>query len=86
MTTAKTGPSWELRLMLLCGATLVAGLLCEHLLSSPLPSRLLYLLCYLSGGYFGLRQSIESLREREIDVDLLMILAALGAAYVGAAF
>ncbi len=46
----------------------------------------LYTLAYLAGGYFGVRSSIQSLRELTIDVDLLMVLAALGAAYVGAPF
>ena len=47
-------------------------------------STVCFLLAYLTGGYFGVLASIESLRERTIDVDLLMVLAALGAAYVGA--
>ncbi|MFP4425613.1 MAG: heavy metal translocating P-type ATPase [Spirochaetaceae bacterium] len=45
-----------------------------------------YLVAYLSGGYFGLRAGIESLKQRQIDIDLLMILAALGAALIGAPF
>lgn len=43
-----------------------------------------YALAYAAGGAFGLRASVRSLRQWTIDVDLLMILAALGAAYVGA--
>lgn len=38
---------------------------------------------YIAGGVFGLKGAIESLRERKLDVDMLMILAALGAAVVG---
>jgi Cd2+/Zn2+-exporting ATPase len=45
-----------------------------------------YLVAYLFGGYFGVRASFESLREKKIDIDLLMVLAALGAAGVGAPF
>jgi Zn2+/Cd2+-exporting ATPase len=41
---------------------------------------------YLCGGIFGIQASIRSLRQWTIDVDLLMILAALGAAVVGAPF
>jgi Cd2+/Zn2+-exporting ATPase len=41
---------------------------------------------YLFGGIFGVQASIRSLRQWTIDVDLLMILAALGAAVVGAPF
>ena len=38
---------------------------------------------YITGGFYGARSAIESLREGEIDVDMLMVLAALGAAIVG---
>lgn len=38
---------------------------------------------YVAGGYFGLLASIQSLRRLEINVDLLMILAAGGAALIG---
>ncbi|MEZ5327851.1 MAG: heavy metal translocating P-type ATPase [Verrucomicrobiales bacterium] len=41
---------------------------------------------YLAGGYFGVRAGLQSLRQWTIDVDLLMILAALGAAVVDAPF
>ena len=47
-------------------------------------SQVFFVLAYLTGGYFGVLASIQSLRERTVDVDLLMVLAALGAAYVGA--
>ncbi|MEI8233804.1 MAG: heavy metal translocating P-type ATPase [Verrucomicrobiota bacterium] len=47
-------------------------------------STLWYLLAYLTGGAFGVRASLRSLHQWTIDVDLLMVLAALGAAYVGA--
>jgi Cd2+/Zn2+-exporting ATPase len=41
---------------------------------------------YLFGGQYGVRSAWASLRERTLDVDLLMVLAALGAAAVGAPF
>src|SRR6516162_3132967 len=41
---------------------------------------------YIAGGIFGAQAGLRSLRQWTIDVDLLMILAALGAAAVGAAF
>ena len=43
----------------------------------------LNIVAYLAGGFFGAKTALASLREREIDVDLLMVLAALGAAVVG---
>lgn len=44
-----------------------------------------YLLAYLSGGYFGILEGISTLRQRQVDVNLLMVLAAIGAAIVGEA-
>jgi Cd2+/Zn2+-exporting ATPase len=45
-----------------------------------------YLGAYLTGGYFGVRTGLQSLRQWTIDVDLLMVLAALGAAVLNAPF
>lgn len=45
-----------------------------------------YAAAYVFGGQYGVRSAIASLRERTLDVDLLMVLAALGAALVGAPF
>jgi Cd2+/Zn2+-exporting ATPase len=45
-----------------------------------------YVGAYLTGGYFGVRAGLQSLRQWTIDVDLLMVLAALGAAVVDAPF
>jgi Cd2+/Zn2+-exporting ATPase len=38
---------------------------------------------YFVGGYYAVLAIIEALRERTIEVDLLMVLAASGAAYIG---
>jgi hypothetical protein len=46
----------------------------------------LYVIAYVAGGAFGLKGGIESLMARTLDIDLLMILAALGAAFVGEPF
>src|SRR6516164_6003971 len=42
--------------------------------------------CLHHGGIFGVRASLQSLQQWTIDVDLLMVLAALGAAVIGAPF
>jgi Cd2+/Zn2+-exporting ATPase len=44
---------------------------------------LLNITAYAAGGFFGLKGGLASLRERVVDVDLLMVLAALGAASIG---
>jgi Cd2+/Zn2+-exporting ATPase len=46
----------------------------------------LYLGAYLFAGQQGVRSAIASLREWVLDVDVLMVLAALGAAAIGAPF
>jgi Cd2+/Zn2+-exporting ATPase len=44
----------------------------------------LYAVAYVAGGSFALKASVEALLHGTIDIDLLMVLAALGAAFVGA--
>jgi Zn2+/Cd2+-exporting ATPase len=64
---------------------IIGGWVSERAGVATLPV-LFYALAYFTGGIFGLQAGIESLRERSIDVDLLMVLAAIGAALVGAPF
>ena len=52
----------------------------------PYLATALYALAYATGGYYGLKAGLESLQARTIDVDLLMIMAAIGAALVGQPF
>jgi len=78
----------EMLFTVLCLICTVAGWLTHrHLgadhLQGSMGFNYYFLIAYLSGGYFGVRASIRSLRQWTIDVDLLMVLAALGAAYVG---
>ncbi|GAA1929597.1 cobalt-translocating P-type ATPase CtpD [Nocardioides lentus] len=42
-----------------------------------------YLLCYVAGGWEPAVAGLRALRERTLDVDLLMVVAALGAAAIG---
>ncbi len=49
----------------------------------PLAVGILYGVSYVTGGYFGVMASIQALKEKSLNVDLLMLLAAIGAAYVG---
>lgn len=46
----------------------------------------LYLACYLAGGWQSAVSGVRALRDRTLDVDLLMILAAIGAASIGQVF
>jgi Cd2+/Zn2+-exporting ATPase len=65
---------------------MMSGLIAEKVLAMPALATISYIIAYVSGGAFGLKAGLESLRNRTIDVDILMLLAALGAAFVGARF
>ncbi len=68
---------------------MIAGWLVERTAvtdTMPLPALILYVIAYLAGGYYGVQAGWTALRELRIDVDLLMVLAALGAAVVGQPF
>ncbi len=65
---------------------MIAGLVSHAWLSAPLAGNIAYILAYIAGGFYGGLAGVRSLRNRSIDVDLLMILAAIGAAIVGAPF
>jgi cation-transporting P-type ATPase J len=43
----------------------------------------LYLSCYVTGGWEPALAGLQALREKSLDVDLLMIVAAIGAAAIG---
>ena len=56
---------------------------------SPLPDWTFwtaYLACYVAGGWEPAVDGLRALRERTLDVDLLMIVAAIGAAAIGQIF
>lgn len=46
----------------------------------------LYLACYVTGGWEPALEGLRALREKTLDVDLLMIVAAIGAAAIGQIF
>jgi Zn2+/Cd2+-exporting ATPase len=65
---------------------MMTGLALELLDGSEALMLTAYVIAYIAGGVFGLKAGVESLRQFSIDVDLLMVLAAIGAALVGAYF
>ncbi|AFG36818.1 heavy metal translocating P-type ATPase [Spirochaeta africana] len=76
---------WEPVFVVLTLCGMIAGAVAERVLPGP-AVWVFYGLAYLFGGYFGVRASIDSLQAKRVDIDLLMVLAALGAAGVGAPF
>ncbi|MCA9907358.1 MAG: heavy metal translocating P-type ATPase, partial [Anaerolineae bacterium] len=81
-------PQWqtqawlEPRLVVVTAIALGASLLAERFGAPDELILLLNILSYVAGGFFGAKGAIESLSQRRIDVDMLMVLAALGAATV----
>ncbi|MBI4552508.1 MAG: cadmium-translocating P-type ATPase [Candidatus Latescibacteria bacterium] len=66
------------------GACLLLGWGLEFVPSIPSSARLIaYLLASLTGGYYGLRNSVAALRAWNIDINLLMVVAAVGATVIG---
>ncbi|MCB0207194.1 MAG: cadmium-translocating P-type ATPase, partial [Anaerolineae bacterium] len=51
-------------------------------LPQPWP-QVAYVVAYLAGGYYGVRKGLDELRHGVINIDLLMVLAAIGAAIIG---
>ncbi|WP_138006512.1 heavy metal translocating P-type ATPase [Halalkalirubrum salinum] len=65
---------------------MVTGLVTGWLDGPPLLIWTGYGVAYVFGGWYGLKGAIETLRHRAVDIDLLMIVAALGALSIGAPF
>ncbi len=68
----------------ICTLTLAAGAIGEWTgwLSAD-TALVLFILAYLSGGYAGTVESIRAVSKGKLNVDVLMILAAIGAATIG---
>ncbi len=75
----------ELIFSLLCGALLAIGFGAEKLFTPPgwFPLTF-YLAAYVFGGFYTLREAIENIRAGKFEIDTLMLVAAAGAAALGA--
>jgi Cd2+/Zn2+-exporting ATPase len=74
----------EAVLTLITLLAMIAGLLVER--AGAPAATALYALAYVAGGAFGVKAGLQALRHFTVDVDLLMVLAAIGAWIVGAPF
>lgn len=73
----------EILFTLICTISLVTGYFSGLLdLFDSGTERVFYIICYLSGGYFGFIQSVRYVLKGKLNVDVLMILAAIGAAII----
>jgi Cd2+/Zn2+-exporting ATPase len=80
------GPNTELIFALACGALLGMGFAIEKLIAGPpawLPTAC-YMAAYFFGGFFTLREANDNLRLKKFEIDTLMLVAAAGAAALGA--
>ena len=78
------GENTELIFSVLSGVALVTGFAIELLTDlDGLVSLGLYLAAYFFGGYYTLREAVENVRARRLQIDSLMLLAAAGAASLG---
>ena len=80
------GANSELIFALACGALLITGYLIEKLApNAPEWAPLVcYVLAYGFGGFYTLREAIENLWMKRFEIDTLMLVAAAGAAALGA--
>ena len=75
---------WMLRLTVTTLVALVVGWLIEDFTSAPAwVSSALFVVAYVAGGFFSVQKAWETLKQRQFDVNFLMIIAAVGAAVVG---
>jgi Cd2+/Zn2+-exporting ATPase len=80
------GPNTELIFALACGALLAIGFGVEKLVAGApewLPIAL-YVGAYGFGGFFTVREAIDNLKLKKFEIDTLMLVAAAGAAALGA--
>lgn len=79
------GRNTELIFAVIAGALLATGFGIEKLRPDFGGAALtLYLLSYFFGGFYTLREAIDSLRIKRFEIDTLMLVAAAGAAALGA--
>ncbi|MFW5896365.1 MAG: heavy metal translocating P-type ATPase, partial [archaeon] len=65
---------------------MATGLVTGWLDGPPLLAWAGYGVAYAFGGWYGLKGAVETLRHGAVDIDLLMIVAAIGALSIGAPF
>jgi heavy metal translocating P-type ATPase len=88
----RTGPGWrrtrpfalpEVRWATVATALFGLGLAAQFGGAPAWVSWALYLACYATGGWEPALAGLQALRDKSLDVDLLMIVAAIGAAAIG---
>jgi Zn2+/Cd2+-exporting ATPase len=76
---------WMIRLTVTCLVATIAGwALSSGRFAAPLwLPWALYALAYVAGGFYSVQDAWQTLKQRQFDVNFLMIIAAVGAALIG---
>ena len=77
------GNRTEFIFAVLSGIFLITGFLIDHYANLPFVYSLIpYLLAYGFGGYYTLKEAIEEISHGRFEIDFLMLVAAIGAAFL----
>ena len=78
------GKNTELIFAILSGAFLALGFWLSFIHSlPPITSTILYGIGYFFGGFFTTKEAYEAVRKGQFEIDFLMLVAAVGAAFLG---
>jgi Cd2+/Zn2+-exporting ATPase len=79
-------PKLEMPLVIVAGILIAAGFGFERWGAAVGASTILYACALVSGGFFAVRGALQSLRQGIVDIETLMVLAGVGACFLGAWF
>lgn len=71
------------RMTVITFVSLLLGWASESLLPFAIVAWVLYGIAYINGSFYSILEAWESLKQRQLNIDLLMIAAAIGAAAIG---
>jgi Cd2+/Zn2+-exporting ATPase len=75
---------WMIRLTITCLVATILGWIAGGMTALPaLVVWALYIIAYVAGGFYSVQDAWATLKAREFDVNVLMIVAAVGAAIIG---
>lgn len=78
------GENTELYFALGSGVFFFVGLIIEKLTNLPENYAFIsFVISFFLGGFFTTKEAIEKIRAKQFEIDFLMIVAAIGAAYIG---
>jgi len=78
------GERTEMIFAIICGALLLSGFILSFVKSVPdVVSLSLFIGAYFFGGFFTTKEAIEGLSKGEFEIDFLMLVAAIGSAFLG---